>query len=155
MKIRYGFFSTPSSDRLLLLPTSKPLSLYSQTTSTTPPTPSPLPRVPPVSISPKESSRISKWDRMLEAPAPNRDLWTLKPSKEDKLRERIYKGVPDRWRRAVWALLISRKADERVYPPDKYQQLVEQPSEYDIQIDLDVPRTISGHVMFRTRYGLG
>ncbi|KZT43890.1 RabGAP/TBC [Sistotremastrum suecicum HHB10207 ss-3] len=152
---RYGFFSTPSSDRLLLLPTSKPLSLYTPTASTVPPTPSPLPRVPPVSVSPKESSRISKWDRMLEAPAPNRDLWTLKASKEDKLRERIYKGVPDRWRRAVWAMLISRKAGNRAPPPDKYQELIDKPSDYDIQIDLDVPRTISGHVMFRTRYGLG
>lgn len=35
------------------------------------------------------------------------------------------------------------------------QDTLEKPSSHDIQIDLDVPRTISGHVMFRTRYGLG
>lgn len=29
------------------------------------------------------------------------------------------------------------------------------PSTFDVQIDLDVPRTISGHVMFHTRYGQG
>lgn len=52
-------------------------------------------------------------------------------------------------------MLISRKAGNRAPPPDKYQELIDKPSDYDIQIDLDVPRTISGHVMFRTRYGLG
>lgn len=30
-----------------------------------------------------------------------------------------------------------------------------EPSSYDIQIDLDVPRTISGHFLFHNRYGLG
>jgi len=37
----------------------------------------------------------------------------------------------------------------------EYEDHLQQPSTYDIQIDLDVPRTISGHVMFRTRYGQG
>jgi len=35
------------------------------------------------------------------------------------------------------------------------QESLDVSSSYDIQIDLDVPRTISGHVMFRTRYGMG
>lgn len=38
---------------------------------------------------------------------------------------------------------------------DEYRLGMEKASSYDIQIDLDVPRTISGHVMFRTRYGAG
>ncbi|KAJ8582116.1 hypothetical protein M405DRAFT_831221 [Rhizopogon salebrosus TDB-379] len=38
---------------------------------------------------------------------------------------------------------------------DCYHENPEKPSSYDIQIDLDVPRTISGHIMLRTRYGLG
>jgi len=29
------------------------------------------------------------------------------------------------------------------------------PSTHDVQIDLDVPRTISGHTLFVTRYGAG
>lgn len=37
----------------------------------------------------------------------------------------------------------------------RYRDLLDQPSEHDVQIDLDVPRTISGHVMFHTRYGQG
>lgn len=46
-----------------------------------------------------------------------------------------------------------RKAIEEL--GNHYLQDLEKPSSYDIQIDLDVPRTISGHIMFRTRYGLG
>lgn len=38
---------------------------------------------------------------------------------------------------------------------DEYHDALEKPSSYDIQIDLDVPRTISGHIMFKTRYGAG
>lgn len=38
---------------------------------------------------------------------------------------------------------------------NRYRSDIEKPSTYDIQIDLDVPRTISGHILFRTRYGLG
>ncbi|KAG8792351.1 hypothetical protein FRC17_008609 [Serendipita sp. 399] len=37
----------------------------------------------------------------------------------------------------------------------EYRDGIDLPSTFDIQIDLDVPRTISGHVMFKTRYGLG
>jgi len=37
----------------------------------------------------------------------------------------------------------------------EYRDALDKPSTYDIQIDLDVPRTISGHIMFRTRYGAG
>ena len=36
-----------------------------------------------------------------------------------------------------------------------YHRELDKASSYDIQIDLDVPRTINGHVLFRTRYGLG
>lgn len=35
------------------------------------------------------------------------------------------------------------------------QSLEAKPSEQDVQIDLDVPRTISGHLTFHTRYGHG
>jgi hypothetical protein len=35
------------------------------------------------------------------------------------------------------------------------QNYLKVPSTQDIQIDLDVPRTISGHVLFHTRYGRG
>ena len=119
--------------------------------------------LPPVSVPLKEASRISKWTRMLLPQkrefGGNVEAWRLNPSKESKLRERTYKGIPDRWRRAAWDLLISRFSG---ITPHNHQTLVEEyrdgldkPSTYDIQIDLDVPRTISGHIMFRTRYGAG
>ncbi|PWN28277.1 RabGAP/TBC [Jaminaea rosea] len=37
----------------------------------------------------------------------------------------------------------------------QYSRLLTLPSPYTVQIDLDVPRTISNHVLFRTRYGWG
>jgi len=85
--------------------------------------------------------------------------WGIKPSKERKLRERTYKGIPDRWRSAAWDLLLCRFSrtgkQELLDLGAEYRHALDKPSTYDIQIDLDVPRTISGHIMFRTRYGSG
>lgn len=89
----------------------------------------------------------------------NVQAWGVKPSKEKKLRARTFKGIPDRWRCGAWDLLIHRFS--RTGPREiaklakEYRDALEKPSTYDIQIDLDVPRTISGHIMFRTRYGSG
>jgi len=89
----------------------------------------------------------------------NIEAWGVKASKEQKLRERTYKGIPDRWRRAAWDLLMSRFSRtgklEMQRLGEEYRDALEKPSTYDVQIDLDVPRTISGHIMFRTRYGSG
>ena len=89
----------------------------------------------------------------------NIDFWGIKPSKEHKFRERIYKGIPDCWRSAAWEVLMCRfsrtgKAELRQLMAE-YREALDKPSTYDVQIDLDVPRTISGHVLFRTRYGQG
>jgi hypothetical protein len=85
--------------------------------------------------------------------------WRIRPAKEPKLRERAYKGIPDCWRSAVWDLLMSRFSKTGIIESERlaeeYSAAQGEPSSYDIQIDLDVPRTISGHVMFRTRYGAG
>lgn len=89
----------------------------------------------------------------------NVESWGVKPSKAHKLRRRVYKGIPDRWRSAAWEALMNTYSksgyDQVVKLAEHYQSDIEKPSSYDIQIDLDVPRTISGHVLFRTRYGLG
>jgi len=89
----------------------------------------------------------------------NVESWDIKSSKEKKLRERTYKGIPDRWRNAAWDLLMTRYSRigklEVVKLMNDYKEALEKPSAYDVQIDLDVPRTISGHVMFHTRYGAG
>ena len=89
----------------------------------------------------------------------NIETWTIKRSKQSKLRRRVYKGIPDRWRTAVWDLLMTRYASLGPWELAKYatdfRGSAEKPSSYDVQIDLDVPRTISGHVLFHTRYGAG
>ena len=89
----------------------------------------------------------------------NVQLWGIKPTKEKKLAERVYKGIPDRWRNAAWEVLVSRrsKSGKKEYDAlvEEYHEALDKPSTYDVQIDLDVPRTITGHIMFKTRYGQG
>lgn len=128
-----------------------------------------LKSLPPPQPLLKESSRISKWERMLRPQKPDRAgtlIWSIKPAKEGKLAERTYKGIPDRWRNAAWELLLSRFTSSHAGFSNQtnlsltrliedYRDVLDKPSSYDIQIDLDVPRTISGHIMFKTRYGAG
>ncbi|CAE6422700.1 unnamed protein product [Rhizoctonia solani] len=187
---RYGFFVTPApkhEDRLALLPALP----FKQFASPHKPVPIPLPthiptvpsisRIPPPTVSPRENTRIGKWERML-LPAATGGVggegWKWNPQKLKKRTERIFKGVPDRWRGAAWSTLVEEKTIRRREPrlsvnelrvryrvspgPEeteegliKRQDLLDAPSEHDVQIDLDVPRTISGHVLFHTRYGQG
>ncbi|CAG8748898.1 11459_t:CDS:2, partial [Acaulospora colombiana] len=99
--------------------------------------------------------------------------WKFDNRKERKLEERVYKGIPDRWRTAAWYTLMERMASSYTFDAAvqarksgqdfkrieqlqiDYREAIDLPSTFDIQIDLDVPRTISGHVMFKTRYGMG
>ena len=162
----YGFFSIPSHDRIIRLNFIPLLKRLSPTVGG-PPSASAnafsLGSLPPVIIPPNESSRIAKWTQMLipqkREQGGNVESWRIRPSKENKFRERIYKGIPDRWRRAAWGLLMSRNSGIGPRDMEKlgedYRDGLDKPSTYDIQIDLDVPRTISGHIMFRTRYGAG
>ncbi|GAA6059479.1 hypothetical protein JCM10212_002222 [Sporobolomyces blumeae] len=131
----------------------------------------------------KETKRIAKWADMLTVgkrdPGGNAQVWTVASAswwsgrtpgggggergKYRKFQRRVFKGVPDRWRRAVWGLLMEKMVSEvgqRGKPTleqlrDEYARYLELPSTQDVQIDLDVPRTISGHVLFHTRYGQG
>ena len=89
----------------------------------------------------------------------NVDEWSLVSRKEPKLQERTFKGIPDCWRSAAWEVLMNRftrtgKKELQKLAED-YHTALDLPSTYDVQIDLDVPRTISGHIMFKTRYGQG
>ncbi|GAA5891792.1 hypothetical protein JCM6882_006209 [Rhodosporidiobolus microsporus] len=150
--------------------------------------------LPSTAISPEsialETKRIDKWAAMLSVagrdPGGNAQNWVVSEAwwggrvpgggggqsgKYRRLQRRVFKGVPDRWRRAVWGLLMERmgsevasgkaKGRERQRVPSleelkgDYEAFLEQPSVQDVQIDLDVPRTISGHVLFHTRYGQG
>ena len=110
-----------------------------------------------------EAERMEKWGRMLEPRSrdagSNIKTWGINATKVHKLSRRTYKGIPDRWRSAAWLALIGNfsriSKDQLLALSVEYREALERHSPYDIQIDLDVPRTINGHVLFRTRYGLG
>ena len=163
---RYGFFTTPSHDRLISLPAAplrRPLALVNTAVPSGPASPPLLKRQPECRPPLREDTRTAKWGRMLVAESRdqggNVDFWGIRPSKERKFRERVYKGVPDCWRSAAWEILMCRFSctgkDDLRRLMREYRDVLDRPSSYDVQIDLDVPRTISGHVMFKTRYGLG
>lgn len=109
----------------------------------------------------REAMRARKWDRMLEIrrAADGKPVFVFASgtTRSSKLKQRVYKGVPDRWRAAAWwALLQVRPSTQSASEHEaKFARLQRQPSSHDVQIDLDVPRTISGHILFHTRYGQG
>ncbi|KIY73428.1 RabGAP/TBC [Cylindrobasidium torrendii FP15055 ss-10] len=163
---RYGFFSTPSHDRLVLLPAlplQKRLAPSPAGPPAAPTSATSLSKLPVTTLPPKETTRIAKWNRMLEAEqrdsGANVQIWRVRPSKVPKYTERVYKGIPDCWRAAAWDNLLRRFSKTGAAETEElgktYRDTLDRPSSYDIQIDLDVPRTIAGHIMFRTRYGAG
>lgn len=132
----------------------------------------------------REQERIAKWSRMLTVKGRdqghNAVQFEFANGIDRKLRRRVYKGIPDSWRSAAWSALIQhrQKTEEGRYShslakphmqtaaatvpasldrPDaqSFERLKAMPSSHDVQIDLDVPRTISGHIQFHTRYGQG
>ncbi|KAK4162239.1 hypothetical protein QBC43DRAFT_322078 [Cladorrhinum sp. PSN259] len=79
-------------------------------------------------------------------------------TKNAKLIERTWKGIPDCWRAAAWYSFLatsakawkSKETDEVLIA--EFMRLQQESSPDDVQIDLDVPRTVNGHIMFRRRY---
>ncbi|KAL8756755.1 MAG: hypothetical protein Q9184_004395 [Pyrenodesmia sp. 2 TL-2023] len=80
-----------------------------------------------------------------------------------KVIERTWKGIPDRWRATAWHAFLSASAQRQHHkhnPPfaddaslkSSFHTLLHRASPDDFQIDLDVPRTINSHIMFRRRY---
>ncbi|CAG2115921.1 unnamed protein product, partial [Medioppia subpectinata] len=95
----------------------------------------------------QENTRLNKWLKMLKS-------WEQYFPNSDKLRTRVYKGIPNAVRGEVWARLlnISRLKQEQ---DGKYNEMLAYglDSSPDIrQIDLDVNRTYRNHIMFRERY---
>ncbi|OAA58176.1 Rab-GAP/TBC domain protein [Cordyceps fumosorosea ARSEF 2679] len=109
----------------------------------------------------KEIERSEKWRRMArvirngdQGQGMEFDFDTRNP----KLIERTWKGIPDRWRAAAWWSFLATSAREYAESATDdeitadFHRLQDCASADDTQIDLDVPRTISRHVMFRRRY---
>ena len=79
-------------------------------------------------------------------------------TKSPKVIERTWKGIPDRWRATAWHAFLTASAQKRRGSPSDdelvavFKKLLTQGSPDDVQIDIDVPRTINSHIMFRRRY---
>ncbi|KAI1269499.1 rab-GTPase-TBC domain-containing protein [Xylariaceae sp. FL1019] len=115
-----------------------------------------------VELKRKEASRSDKWRKMAQIVKSGSDgqgtVFDF-DTKHPKLISRTWKGIPDCWRSAAWYafLAASAKADSATFRTDAelkhdFARLVDEPSPDDTQIDLDVPRTINQHIMFRRRY---
>ncbi|KAF8455264.1 rab-GTPase-TBC domain-containing protein [Kalaharituber pfeilii] len=113
-----------------------------------------------MAMSMTDGTKTSRWKRgksaekLTEGPGGQ---WKF-ATKDPKLISRTWKGIPDCWRAAAWHAFLTSSAEKRgnCLPDDElkaiYHELVERGSADDVQIDLDVPRTISSHIMFRRRY---
>jgi len=94
---------------------------------------------------------------------------------DSKVISRTWKGIPDCWRASAWHSFLSASARKKggclsdsdlisIYHVSRsawhftdvllisHQDLISQNNADDVQIDLDVPRTINSHIMFRKRY---
>lgn len=109
----------------------------------------------------REWEREEKWRKMAKVVNHHRDGGGMTfefDTKSPKLIERTWKGIPDRWRATAWHAFMTASAKKRPDSPTEetliatFQKLVTQGSPDDVQIDIDVPRTINSHIMFRRRY---
>jgi len=117
----------------------------------------------------KENERQEKWRKMAR-PVPINPgtvgggmTFTFNTA-SPKLIERTWKGIPDSWRATAWHSFLSTSVEKynKRHPSKPClsdEDLISMFYEYqdfncpdDVQIDIDVPRTISSHIMFRRRY---
>lgn len=95
-----------------------------------------------------EMERVKKWLKMLHT-------WETSVN-SDKMRRRLYKGLPDSIRGQAWRQLLQLDTVMKEQK-GKYQEMLNLAYRWspDIrQIDLDVNRTYRDHIMFRERYGI-
>ncbi|KAI9806634.1 MAG: hypothetical protein M1825_006091 [Sarcosagium campestre] len=109
----------------------------------------------------KESARTEKWTSMARAVNYHKDGRGMTfefDTSDPKLISRTWKGIPDRWRATAWHQFLSKSAakstksvpDEQLF--EFFRLAVGKSCADDVQIDIDVPRTINSHIMFRRRY---
>ncbi|KAI7815950.1 rab-GTPase-TBC domain-containing protein [Gamsiella multidivaricata] len=104
----------------------------------------------------KEQERSLKWARMAKQYTSEAKETEYSFANHPKFIKRVYKGIPDCWRAAAWSYLITKRSVG--FEPNIrqiYHDMLEISSPEEEQIDLDIPRTMHGHIMFRTRYGPG
>jgi hypothetical protein len=112
------------------------------------------------SLKKKEWERSEKWRKMAKVvrPGDGQDMEFEFDTRSPKLIERTWKGIPDRWRSVAWFSFLSSSAKKRKGSATDeeivraFHSLQQASSADDVQIDIDVPRTINSHIMFRRRY---
>lgn len=109
----------------------------------------------------KEWQREDKWTKMAKPTKKTKDGGGMTfefDTQNSKLIERTWKGIPDRWRSTAWYSFLEASARRHKGSPpadeliEAFNELQFISSPDDVQIDIDVPRTISSHIMFRRRY---
>lgn len=109
----------------------------------------------------KEWERSEKWRKMaknVKKGSHGEGMEFEFDVENPKLIERTWKGIPDRWRASAWWSFMATSAKAKEGSPTDtdiiadFHKLLGETSPDDVQIDLDVPRTISRHIMFRRRY---
>ncbi len=109
----------------------------------------------------KEWEREEKWRKMAKVVKTSKNGGGMVfefDTKSPKLIERTWKGIPDRWRATAWHAFLTSSARRRgglssdAELTSAFHELLMQSSPDDVQIDIDVPRTINSHIMFRRRY---
>jgi Rab-GTPase-TBC domain len=110
----------------------------------------------------KEWQREAKWKKMgrLQSAAAGRGggmQFDFDP-RDPKIIARTWKGIPDKWRAMAWYSFLQASADRHSKGANadelvtSFHELQNEASADDVQIDCDVPRTITRHIMFRRRY---
>lgn len=109
----------------------------------------------------REWARSEKWRRMAKLVNSGPDGEGMEfefDVAHPKLIDRTWKGIPDMWRATAWRCFLNASAKKVEGSPtetslvEAFQRLVGEGSADDVQIDMDVPRTINSHIMFRKRY---
>lgn len=114
------------------------------------------------SMKAKEIQRDEKWRHMAKVVKTGAEkgggmLFEF-DTKDPKLVTRTWKGIPDRWRATAWYSFLAESAKKKQDSPseedliESFYELQTESSAEDVQIDVDVPRTINRHIMFRRRY---
>jgi hypothetical protein len=109
----------------------------------------------------KEIQREEKWRKMAKVVQSGADKGGMLfefDTHDPKLIARTWKGIPDRWRATAWYSFLAASAKKNKDSPtdeeliESFYELQTESSAEDMQIDVDVPRTINRHIMFRRRY---
>ncbi|OXV11546.1 hypothetical protein Egran_00692 [Elaphomyces granulatus] len=109
----------------------------------------------------KEWEREDKWMKMAKLTKKTHDGGGMTfefDTHSSKLINRTWKGIPDSWRATAWYAFLEASAKRSKDGPSEskliqaYHEFQDMSSPDDLQIDIDVPRTICSHIMFRRRY---